>query len=122
MFRVARTLSVPENSSDEISMDFIVGLLERDGFDATWMVVDWLLKMRHFVLSHTMIDASGLTMLFLWKVVRLHAHPVTIVSDWGLQFASGFWGQLCNCLRSNTQCQQLFIHKSKAEKSGWMGA
>jgi hypothetical protein len=54
--------------------------------------------MRHFIPCHTTIDAVGLAKLFLREVVRLHGLPATIVLDQGPQFASTFWGQICNCL------------------------
>jgi hypothetical protein len=77
-------------------MDFVVGLPESERVDAVWVVVDRLAKMRHFVPCHTTIDGVGLAKLFLREVVRLHGLPKTIVSDRGPQFASTFWGQICN--------------------------
>jgi len=46
-------------------MDFVVRLPECEGFDAVWVVVDRLSKVRHFIPCHTTIDAVGLAMLFL---------------------------------------------------------
>jgi hypothetical protein len=56
---------VPEKPWEDISMDFVVGLPECEGFDAVWVVVDQLSKMRHFIPCHTTIDAVGLAKLFL---------------------------------------------------------
>jgi hypothetical protein len=39
-----------------------------------------------------------LAKLFLREVVRLHGLAKTVVSDRGPQFASTFWGQICNRL------------------------
>jgi hypothetical protein len=95
-FGVLRPLPVPEKPREDISMDFVVGLPECEGFDAVWVVVDRLSKMRHFIPRHTTIDVVGLAKLFLREVVRLHDLPKTIVSDRGPQFASTFWGQICS--------------------------
>jgi len=80
-FGVLRLLSVPEKPWEDISMDFVVGLPECEGFDAIWVVVDRLSKMRHFITCYTTIDAVELAKLFLREVVRLHGIPATIVSD-----------------------------------------
>jgi len=98
MLGVLRPLSAPEKQSDDIWMDFVVGLPVCEGFDAIWVVVDRLSKMRHFIPCHTTIDAVGLAKLFLREVVRIYGVPVTIVSDQSPQFASTFWGQICSRL------------------------
>jgi len=90
-FGVLRPWSVPQKPWEDISMDFMVGLPECEGFDAVWVVVDRLSKMRHFIPCQTTIDALGLAELFLPEVVCLHGLPLTIVSDRGPQFASTFW-------------------------------
>jgi len=77
-------------------MDFVVELPECEGFDAIWVVVDQLSKIRHFVPCHTTVDALGLAELFLREVVCLHGLPLTIVSDRGPQFASVFLQHLCS--------------------------
>jgi hypothetical protein len=43
----------------------MTGLPEVDGYDAIWVVVDRLSKMRHFVPCKTNIDAAGLADLFI---------------------------------------------------------
>ena len=97
-FGVLRPLTVPEWPWEDISMDFVVGLPECEGFDAVWVVVDRLSKMRHSIPCHTTIDAIGLAKIFLREVVRLHGLPRTIISDRGPRFASTFWGQICSRL------------------------
>jgi hypothetical protein len=87
MFGVLRPLLAPEKPWEHISTDFVVGLPECEGFDAVWVVVDRLSKMRHFIPCHTTMDAVGLAKLFLREVVCLHGLPETIVSDRGRQFA-----------------------------------
>jgi hypothetical protein len=94
-FGVLQPLSVPEKPWEDISMDFVTGLPECEGYDAICVVVDRLLNMRHFIPCRTTIDARGLAEMFLREVVRLHGLPKTIVSDRGPQYATVFWKRLC---------------------------
>jgi hypothetical protein len=80
-------------------MDFVTGLPSSDGFDAIWVIVDRLTKLRYFAPCSTAIDAEGLAELFLSNIFRLHGLPDTIVSVRGPQFASRFWKHLCNSLK-----------------------
>jgi transposase InsO family protein len=82
-------------------MDFVTGLPECEGYDAIWVVVDRLSKMRHFVPCHTTIDARGLAEIFLKEVVRLHGLPKTITSDRGPLCAAVFWKRICERLGIN---------------------
>lgn len=90
-FGVLRPLPVPEKPWEDISLDFVTGLPECEGYDAIWVVVDRLSMMRHFVSCKTTVDARGLAEMFLKEVVRLHGLPRTVISDRGLQFAAVFW-------------------------------
>jgi hypothetical protein len=84
-------LPVPEKPWEDISMDFVVRLPECEGFDAVWVVVDTLWRIRHLIPCHTIIDAVGLGKLFLREVIRHHGLPTTIVSNRGTKFSSSFW-------------------------------
>ena len=79
-------------------MDFVVQLPWSNGCDAIWVVVDRLTKQRHLVLCTSTMDAKDLADLFVQWVFRLHRLRQTITSDRGLQFASHFWGRLCERL------------------------
>src|SRR5271169_2187554 len=90
-FGVLRPMSIPDRPWQDISMDFITGLLWSEGKDAIWVVVDRLAKMCHFVACQTNLTAEDLALLFLKNVWRLHGLPGSIVSDQGPQFAANFW-------------------------------
>jgi transposase InsO family protein len=107
-FGVLRPLPVAEKPWEDISMDFVVGLPVCEGFDAVWVVVDRLSKMRDFIPRHTTIDAVGQAELFLREVVRLHGLPRTVVPDRGRQFPSTFWGQICSRLGIDRQMSAAF--------------
>ena len=107
-FAVLRPLPVPEKPWDDISMDCVTGLPECEGYDAVWVLLDRLSKMRHFVPCQTTVDARGLAEMFLKEVVRLHGPLKTIVSDRGPQFAAVFWKTLCERLGVNRQLSMAF--------------
>jgi hypothetical protein len=89
-------------------MDFVTGLPEWEGYDAIWVVVDRLSKMRHCVPGKTTIDARGLAEIFLKEVVRLHGLPTIVISDRGPQFAAVFWKRLCERLGVDRQLSTAF--------------
>jgi transposase InsO family protein len=89
-------------------MDFVTRLPNSKGYDAIWVVVDRLTKMRHFVPCSTTIDAEELANLFITHIFRLYGLPDAIVSDQGPQFASGFWKYLCYSLKIEPQLSTAF--------------
>jgi hypothetical protein len=97
-YGVLQPLSVSEKPWQDISMDFETELPECEGYDAIWVVVDRLSKMRHFIPCQTTVDARGLAEMFIKEVVLLHGLPRIIVSDRGPQFAAVFWKLLCDKL------------------------
>jgi hypothetical protein len=98
-YGVLHPLPVPQCPWRDISIDVVTGLPSSNGFDAIWVVVDRLTKLRHFVPCSTTIDAEGLAELSLSNIFRLHGLPETIVSDHGPQFSSRLWKHLCHALK-----------------------
>ena len=90
-------------------------------FDAIWVVVDRLYKMRHFIPCHTTIDAFEMAKLFVLEIVHRHGLPATIVSDRGPQFAATFWGQICSRLGIDRRMATAF-HPEKDGHSERMNA
>ena len=64
-----------------VSADFIVGLLEVQGFDALLVVVDQAKKMVHTVPTTSDMSALGLARLYQDNVWRYHGLPDSIISD-----------------------------------------
>jgi hypothetical protein len=79
-------------------MDFVVGLPESEGFNAVWVVVDRLTKMRHLVPGTDQVDGKNLVEMYVKEVFRRHRLPETIVSNRGPQFTSEIWKQVCERL------------------------
>ena len=97
-YGVLKSLPVPSGRWKDISMDFVTGLPESNGFDAILVVVDRLTKMRHFIPTNTTIGAIGTADLLMRHIYKLHGLPDTIVSDRGPQFAADAQRQICRVL------------------------
>ena len=91
-------LPVPDHRWKDLSMDFVVGLPDSEGYDAIWNVACRLTKMRHLIPCHSTIGAHGLAKLFVKHFFRLHGLPEFITSDRETQFVNRFWKRLCVCL------------------------
>jgi hypothetical protein len=67
---------------DDISMDFVVGLLRTQrGHDAIWVIVDRLTKVAHFIPVREDYRVLKLVDLYIEHILRLHRVPHSIVSD-----------------------------------------
>jgi len=100
--------SVADRPWQHVSVDFVTGLLQSNGYDAICVVVDRLTKKRHLVPCTTTITAEELGILVCDRVFRYHGLPETIVSDRGPQFASHFWKHLCSCLKIDARLSTAF--------------
>ena len=84
-------LDIPNRPWDDISMDFLVGLLESSGHTKIGVVVDWFSKMAHFIQLSTDTPIKEIANIFLHEVWRLHGLPNSVVSDRDSRFQSKFW-------------------------------
>ena len=79
---------VPDAPWQDISMDFMVCLPESKGYDAIWVVVDRLTKLRHVVPCKSACTSEDLADWFPHNVWKHDGLPDRIISDRGPQFAS----------------------------------
>jgi hypothetical protein len=90
--RLLKPLEILVWKSEDISMDFIVGLpWTPNGNDSVWVIVDRLNKVAHFVPVKTWYATEKLADLYVEHILRLHGAPRSIVSDRGPQFVAKFW-------------------------------
>ena len=102
-FGILKPNPVPDAPWQDLSMDFVVGLPESKCYDAIWVVVDRLTKLRHMVPCKSTCSSEDLADLFLHNVWKHHGLPSTVISDRSPQFASRFWKALCE--RLGIECQ-----------------
>jgi transposase InsO family protein len=88
-------LKIPQWKWEEISMDFIVGLLTmQSGYDSIWVIVDRFFMVAHFIPVKSTYKGAKLVKLYIARIVCLHGVPKKIVSDRGTHFTSRFWEKL----------------------------
>ena len=75
--------SIPNKAWTHILADFITKLPLAQGYDSILVVVDWFIKMAHFVPTTEKTTAEGLVRLFRDNVWWLHGLPESIISDRG---------------------------------------
>ena len=97
--RFLQPLPIPIWKQEDISLDFVVGLLRTaKGYDYIWIIVDRLTKSAHFLPMDTRYSTKKYAKFYFDRVVTLHGVPLTIVSDRGSVFISHFQEQLQKCL------------------------
>jgi hypothetical protein len=75
-------LSFSEWKWDDISMDFIMGLLlAAHKFDLIWVIMDQLTKPTHFILVNTKYRSKNYAEIYIARVLCLHGVLMTIISD-----------------------------------------
>jgi transposase InsO family protein len=60
----------------------------------SWVIVDRLTKVAHFVAIRTNYHVKQLVDLYVDNILRLHGAPVSIISDRGTQWVSKLWQSL----------------------------
>jgi hypothetical protein len=89
-----KSLSVPSEAWETISMNFIEGLPKPATTNCILVIIDTFTKYNHFLpLSHP-YTASSVALVFFNMVYRLHGLPAGIMSDRDPVFINKFWPNL----------------------------
>lgn len=107
-YGLLKPLEPPKRPWDSLSMDFVTGLPEKEGYDTILVVVDRLTKMAHYIPTSSNINAKGLAKLFLEKIVKHHGLPTNIITDRGSLFTSEFWTKLMKALGTSRNLSTAF--------------
>ena len=92
-------LPILDRKWEEISIDFITGLLvTQQGHDSIWVIVDRLTKSAHFIPVNTRYHVGKYAELYISQIMMLHGVLGTIISDHGPQFIAHFWEHLHQAL------------------------
>ena len=82
-----------------ILVDFVVKLLEAQGYNAILVVCDRMSKMVHIIPTTKATSMQGLAALYRDNVWKLHGLPESIILDRGPQFAAQMTKELNTMLR-----------------------
>ncbi|TYH27949.1 hypothetical protein ES288_A02G108200v1 [Gossypium darwinii] len=90
-------------------MDFMLGLpLTPKKKDVIWVVVDRLTKPAHFIPVRIDFSLDRLAELYIFKIVRLHGLPLSIISDRDPRFKSQFWKKIQEALGTKLNLSTAF--------------
>jgi len=94
---------IPNTPWTDISMDFIMGLLEAQGYDAILVVCDRFTKQVHIIPTTKETNSLRLVRLYQDHVWKLHGLPNMVIFNHGPQFVSGFMKELNKILGIDTR-------------------
>ena len=100
-------------------MDFVIGLpVHLEKHDDVWVIIDRLTKSAHFMPIQQSDSLDELAKLYVFRIVRLHGVPISIVSDKDLRFTSHFSKTLQKAMGIKLHFSTAF-HPQTDEQSEW---
>jgi hypothetical protein len=108
-------LPVPAQSWIDISMNFVEGLPNSNGYTIILVIVDRFTKYGHFYPIKHPFTAATIAQVFLDNVVKLHVVPKFIVSDRDKMFTSLFWSELFKLLRTDLKLSSAYHPQSDGQ-------
>ena len=89
--RLLHLFHFPTQKWEEISVDFIEGLLVSEGNDKIFVVVDRLTKYAHFMKLKKTDSTKQIAEICCKNIYKLHGFPKIIVSDRDVESKRNFW-------------------------------
>lgn len=89
-FGLMQPLSISKWKWDMISMDFVLGFLNKMKDYLIWVVVHRLTKLAHIILIKTSYSLQKLEEVYISEIGKGHGIPSNIISDRVLRFTSRF--------------------------------
>ena len=72
---------MPAQRQTNLSMNFIINLLESEGYNIIIIWVDYLTKLRHFILTINKVTAQGIVRLFIENIYKYYRFLKIIMSN-----------------------------------------
>ena len=85
---------IPTGPWIDISVDFVTGLPEAQGYNTILVVCDRFTKQVHIIPTTKETSSLGLAHLYHDHIWKLHGLPNTVISHCGSQFAAAFMKEL----------------------------
>ena len=82
-YGILRPLPVSIRRWGNLSMDCVIGIPMSEGYNVIMVIINRLMKMRHFILTIIEVTAEDTANLFVNYVFKLYGFPNTIISDRG---------------------------------------
>jgi Integrase zinc binding domain/RNase H-like domain found in reverse transcriptase len=111
---------IPDVPWLDISVDFITGLCEAQGYDAILVVCDCYSKQVHIIPTTSETSSLGLARLYCNHVWKLHGLPNSIISDCRPQFAAAFIKEFNQLLGITIKLSTAFTPKLVGRLRGWI--
>ena len=90
---LTQVMNVPTYMSEEINMDFVVGLPQaRSQNDLIWVIVDILTKSTHLIPVKSTYSTDDYARIYINEIVSLYGNALSIISDRSTQFTFHFAG------------------------------
>jgi len=89
-------------------MELITDLPKSEEYDTILVVIDWLIKMSHFIPCSKGLDARQFANLSMREILRLHGLPHDIITHWGTLFTSDLWKETTGTLGIERRLSRAF--------------